>query len=71
MKMLISIIYQIKLATSKISNRFSVVTARPFVWHLSPKSVGVSSGDLPPTVPVSDSLCCRANKHKRVYTALK
>ena len=56
MKMLISIIYQIKAATSKISNRFSVVTARPFVWHLTQKSVGVSSDDLTPTVPVSDSL---------------
>ena len=69
MKMLISIIYQIKAATSKISSRFSVVTARHFVWHLTPKSVGVSSGDLTPTVPVSDSLWCDEDKLKCVYTA--
>ena len=46
MKMLITIIYQIKAATSKISNRFSVVTARHLVWHLAQKSVGVINGDL-------------------------
>ena len=68
MKMLISFLYQIKAATSKISIRYSVVTARPFVWHLTPKSVGVINGDLTPTVPVSDSSWCSENKHKRVHS---